>query len=117
MFGGMTDGLRRRIHPPWLGYRRWWWVLGISSALSVGFAIVVKGGTDPALANPRAWPPLAAFLTLVLSALQILDFRCPACGRQFHSKWQGLLPRPNPLSRRCLNCGFPKWGDPPPRRS
>jgi hypothetical protein len=109
----MIDGIRRPLHPLWRGYRRWWWALGVSSALSVGFAIVLKGRTDLVLLNPRAWPPLAAFLCLGLAALQILNFRCPACGKQFHSKWHGLLPRPNPLSRRCLNCGFSKWRAPP----
>jgi hypothetical protein len=112
---GMPDGVRRTIHPLWRRYRRWWVALGIASALSVGFAIVLRGRTDLAIVDPRAWPPLAAFLGMGVAALQILNFRCPACGRQFHSRWQGMFPRPRPLSKRCLNCGFPKWRDPPSR--
>jgi len=112
----MIDGPGHPIHPLWRSYRRWWGLLGVSSALCVGFAIVLKGSAaDLVLANPRAWPPLLAFLGLVLAAVRILDFRCPGCRKQFHSRWQGFLPRPNPLSDRCLNCGFPKWKDPPSR--
>jgi predicted RNA-binding Zn-ribbon protein involved in translation (DUF1610 family) len=109
----MSAWFGRPIPPPWRSYRRWWRALFLASALSAGFAIVLGARTDLTLGNPRAWPPLAAFLGLILAAQQILTFRCPACGRPFHSRWQGVLPRPNPLSRRCLNCGFPKWGTPP----
>lgn len=38
-------------------------------------------------------------------------FRCPRCDAQFHQR--GLFS--NVLSSRCLNCGFPKWEEPPDR--
>ncbi len=110
----MSDA-RRSVHPLWRAYRRWWVLLGISTAASAAFAAAFAGRQDLTLANPRSWPALAAFLCVGFSALQIVNFRCPACGRQFHSRWRGAFPRPNPLSRRCLNCGFPKWREPPPR--
>jgi hypothetical protein len=110
----MPDGLRQPVHPLWRAYRRWWVVLGISAALCLVLALLLDG-KDLTLGNPRSWAPLVAFLCLGLAALQVLNFRCPSCGRQFHSRWKGALPRPNPLSRGCLNCGFPKWRDPPSR--
>jgi len=111
---GMFEGPRQPIHPLWRTYRRWWSVLGISAPLSVGFALVAKE-SDLTLGNPLSWPLLVAFLCVGLAAVQILNFRCPACGRQFHSRWRGAFPLPNPLSRGCLNCGFPKWREPPSR--
>jgi hypothetical protein len=38
------------------------------------------------------------------------EFRCPACGKHFHrTNWWH-----NPFSRRCLNCGLPKYQEPSP---
>src|SRR5215475_2540540 len=36
---------------------------------------------------------------------------CPRCGEPFHykSRWYGRWN--NPLARRCVHCGLPKWAD------
>ncbi len=103
------------LHPVWRRYRLWWLILQLAALVCVGLAVRLRGVRDLPLGDPRSWGPLAAMLTLGFAALQILTFRCPSCGRQFHSRWRGLFAVPNPFSRACVNCGFPRWGVPETR--
>jgi len=48
------------------------------------------------------------FLAIVSSSNAITVFPCPRCHKRFFSKWYVC----NPLAKRCLHCGFAKWGDP-----
>lgn len=46
------------------------------------------------------------WLTAYIAASWRLDtFKCPACGRKFHSTRWGH----NPFVHKCLYCGLPKW--------
>src|SRR5437867_2231180 len=47
----------------------------------------------------------AWMICFLVGALRLQLFRCPRCHRPFfNAYWYG-----NPLARRCVHCGLPKW--------
>jgi hypothetical protein len=59
-----------------------------------------------------AWAFLLIRFFLVSSAY--VYWSCPRCGKPYHysSRWYGRWN--NPLARRCVHCGLPKWADSDP---
>ncbi len=57
-----------------------------------------------------------AFLLLrfFLVSGEYVYWSCPRCGKPYHysSRWYGRWN--NPLARRCVHCGLPKWADSDP---
>ncbi len=65
---------------------------------------------------------MAALVWMVAFAVigyQRGNFRCPRCGELFFQKFDDRSWRMswqhNPLARRCLHCGLPKWAQSDPR--
>jgi hypothetical protein len=44
-------------------------------------------------------------LAFVVTNLRAVSFPCPRCGQHFFRTWWYS----NPLARRCVHCGLPKW--------
>jgi hypothetical protein len=79
----------------WLTYVPGVFVLGypLSRLLDSGIPVYILAG---------AW--IVAFIA---SANYMELFPCPKCRRAFfRTSWFH-----NPLARRCVHCGFPKWSD------
>jgi hypothetical protein len=101
----MSSGL----HPVWRDYRNRRRALAV--VLAVIPVLAAAGMSLRALtaAGGSAQLLLSAWATsVVASALWFAGFRCPFCSRHFH--WTWIIA--NPLSDRCLHCGFEKWRDP-----
>ncbi len=64
---------------------------------------------------PKAGPVLIPLLILCLFVSLPTWFSCPRCNQPFFSK---LIIGPfgyyNVFASKCLNCGLPKWEEPPP---
>lgn len=45
---------------------------------------------------------------LIIAWNLFLRFPCPRCGKWFFAKWWYH----NPIARRCVHCGFPKYAEP-----
>lgn len=43
----------------------------------------------------------------VIVAIRLSLFRCPRCHHRFFTTWW----HGNPLARKCLHCGLPKWSE------
>ena len=49
----------------------------------------------------------AWMIGFVIMAIRMSLFRCPRCHHRFFSTWW----HNNPLARKCLHCGLPKWSE------
>jgi Zn ribbon nucleic-acid-binding protein len=104
-----------KLAPVWLDYRI---RLALLLVAVVGLVLWVDGldlmlrdllGSDAPLHVLAA-----AWLTGTAAALiRYAAFRCPFCGEHFH--W--TLWVANPVTHRCLHCGFEKWRDPDAARA
>src|SRR2546428_14131174 len=93
----------------WQDYRRrrrWFFGIWLGGFLVV--ALVARllsklslGDLDFAVLGP-AW--MTAF---VVVAIRLQFFRCPRC----HRKFFGALLYSNPLAKKCVHCGLPKWSE------
>ena len=97
-------------HYSWQNYRQrrlWFFAifLGyIPGVLALGFPLTWLFGSDiPFYIVGGAW-----MLAFVISSIYMSSFPCPSCHRAFFFTWW----HHNPLARRCVHCGFPKWSEP-----
>jgi|SRR6185369_8411604 len=79
------------------------WLTYVPGVLIVGYPLTRAFGSDiPIYLVAGAW-----MLAFVFSAGHMESFSCPRCHRAFFcASWFH-----NPLARRCVHCGFPKWSD------
>ena len=102
------------MSPAWKRYQFWrrlfWLVFFGSPVFFIGIGIPLMELFESEVPGyPVAFVVMAAF---AWTGYEVGSFRCPRCGEYFHSCYWGGLPYRNPLARRCLNCGLPKWSDP-----
>ena len=76
----------------------------IAGAFATGIvAAVIQKLTGSRLAGALVF--VAWIAVLIMTMLRTAFWRCPRCGKPFHSR-PGLT---NAFARKCLNCGLP-WG-------
>jgi len=60
----------------------------------------LSGSETPVYLVAGAW-----MLAAVVTWVRLSTFRCPRCTKWFAAGWYFN----NPLARRCVHCGLPKW--------
>ena len=50
---------------------------------------------------------LTWMIAFIVVAIRLQFFKCPRC----HHKFFGSAGYSNPLARKCLHCGLPKWSE------
>jgi len=55
-----------------------------------------------------------ALIRLFLTTLTYVSWPCPRCGKPFHRVDWCFGRWINPIARRCVHCGLPKWVDSDP---
>jgi hypothetical protein len=90
----------------WQRYRRWARLRLLSFVGFVPFGAAVdhvfKWAGVPSLAPAIVFPWVGfGIVTLIVAS----TMACPRCGNTFFFSWWWS----NPLARRCLHCGLPKW--------
>lgn len=97
----------------WADYkrrRRWLfgvWLGGFFLIAALGRLLSASGLGGGAVFGLLA--PLWLF-SFLLVTVRMNTFPCPRCHRWFFATWWCR----NPLSRKCLNCGLPKWSESDP---
>jgi predicted RNA-binding Zn-ribbon protein involved in translation (DUF1610 family) len=113
----MSEPIDARVSQPtpkkpyWEKYRwlrRWCFIVWITY-IPVGFYIAFPltrflHSDAPAYLICGTW--MVAFIAL---GMRMAWFLCPRCGKRFFFRGRGVVGFHNPLARRCLNCGLPKW--------
>ena len=49
---------------------------------------------------------IGSIALFLFAGLRLFNFRCPSCGKRFFMRGFAY----NQFARRCLHCGFPKYG-------
>jgi hypothetical protein len=58
------------------------------------------------------WPIVGSWVLAWLAAqIRLMLFRCPRCNNLFHY-FRGNIVVGTTHSRRCMNCGLPRWATP-----
>ena len=93
----------------WSDYRsrrRWVFVICLTyipAVFALGYPLMRLFGSEiPIYVVAGVW-----MLAFIVFANYMEAFRCPRCRRAFFRSWWFH----NPLARRCVHCGLPKWSD------
>lgn len=108
----------------WRRYRRWsraFWILFVLYLPGLAGAHRALGATGAANGATLFVVALAWMIAFAVVGYRKWNFRCPRCSelffRSFDDRLWRRVWRHNPLARRCMHCGLPKWAarDPDPR--
>lgn len=100
--------MKRLASPdPWAGYRnrrRLFWIAFIGflpGVAALGLSLNwLSGSSHPATIVAVVW-----MVFFAITVIRLNGFPCPNCGKPFFHRFFVQ----NPLSRRCMHCGWPKW--------
>src|SRR5947208_2186536 len=73
----------------------------VPGVAAIGILVTRWSGSEvPIYFVAGAW-----MLAFAVTSVRLSTFPCPRCGKWFFAAWYFH----NPLARRCVHCGLPKW--------